>query len=602
VFWPWTPRVGRTLFALALWAVPAFGAASVPSHEGSASVPDPGCGSSFRRVGWGSVHSFKKYLSYRLPGADNGAFVDAARGNSQRPFALYFHLENAVLKAMNDKYFKDKELSASAVALFEQIFHRHVMSERSLSPDLVYSDYKSVRFAYYEDSPAVRAHLERSYREAAAEFERTLKRFRALSEKYDFEGSALRDPKRWHLAGFGHTADQAATAARFARFRIGSGEISAEDFQSPAVREAISSRLALAETLRVKLPTLFGLAALAKGAAEKIDSGGWVLSPGAIDILRKVGAGSAESYRAEVQGRFRTRFGIELSGEAVDSLQKYFHSVEAFAPSIFELKETLSLGLEHGTEGLVAADLAGQNVRNLRAVMQALAEGAGKPIEKALVLTRAAQEEASARFEKRRKAFDKALTDAGITGKAFEGAPDGLIFSGDDGVFYPKSELTDSNKLAVLRALGAQAIQPDDFRVTFVPARYEGTSVPIPAARRAELISLAESAEKELRARLERHGTPYSKLKQLGVALDLHANGNVVGVDVFLTGNAGAELRPAVEKVLGEVLPATFKKGSVRVVTEVSGAGASYWPRKAMPFVMEYLEGLLYAVSVPSAA
>ena len=139
-----------------------------------------------------------------------------------------------------------RKLSASAVALYEQIFLRHLESDPRFQPDLVYSDYKTLRFAYSADSPALRAHLARVYEATAKEYAEALARYRDLTRLYDFEGSALRDPQRWHLAGVGTSADKAATAARLARY-LPRGEkpgvAPIQDFGSPEVKAALTDRL-----------------------------------------------------------------------------------------------------------------------------------------------------------------------------------------------------------------------------------------------------------------------------------------------------------------------------------------------------------------------
>ncbi len=543
-------RVGRLLFALAL-------AAALPRVLDP--LRDVACEGAYDAVARSSLHSFKAHLSYRVQEADNAGFLAAAL--TPEKYGLFFHVENAVLKAMNDKYFKDKEVSASVVALYEQIFIKHLMADPALRPDRVYSDYKTLRFAFHTDSPALREHLTKALESASAEFNLALKRYTALEPLYDFPGSTIRNSSRWHLAGFGATADQAGTAARFARYTVSN---SWQDFGDAATRAHLNTRALAAERYRKKLYKNLYTGGESR-AFTRGEDGKYVLSPAAIEILKKA-SGEEPDF---VQTAFLRRFGLRVNEETLSDLRTYFDLVETFAPSIYEAQETLSMGLEKATEGLVAADLAGQNVRNLHAVMAALAKAADGPRDGAAVRaveqTRVAQTAASAAFEARRAKFEMALKAAGIVGKA-------LIFSGDDGVFYPAKAMSEPERERFLLGLRQSALESNDFRVTFLPASYLGTNHGIPVERRADFISKAESAEKALRRRLEGKGISYLQLKEMGIALDLRPSETSVRVKLWLTGKVSPELKAAVEQTLPEVLPLGFEAGSVQELEPLSGA------------------------------
>ncbi len=597
MFWGGSGRLGRllVLFAFAV-------AAACPATP---SNPCPEYGD----VGRWSINAFKMHLAYTVPGADNPAFIKTVR-DEHRQFGLYFHVENSVMKAMNDHYFKDKEITASVVSLYEQILMKYLMTDPRYRPEQVYSDYKSLRFAFAKDTPELRRHLNDAFALAAAEFKEELLKYPSLKNLFDFEGSKIRDTSRWHLGGFGQSADQAGTAARFARYHKtpeGHWTPPIEDFNDPRVLNDLNMKVTAAERYRTRVSAALRFLDPSTKALTAMDSAHWILSPAAIDILRKVEANSEAEYVKYVQDKFKLRFGLELDAQLVKDMQVYFHEIEAFAPSIFETQETLSLGLgSSGADGIVAADLSGQNVRNLHAVMKSVSEAARTSVKgaeaiRAVELARAGQEKASRDFELRRERFGDALTSAGLAGKDLPFARSGLLFSGDDGVFFPKAPLKTPEKIALLRKLSERSMQADDFRVTFLSPTFAGSLKELTNTEKADLISRAEGTEKELRKVLENRGVRYEDLKSVGLALDVQPTlAEGTKIKVWVTGEGASKLREAIEKALPDVLPTDFKADGVEVV--LPSLRGDYRPRRAVRIVWANQVEVRDAVTLPFAA
>ena len=288
-----------------------------------------------------------------------------------------------------------------------------------------------------------------------------------------------------------------------------------------------------------------------------------MLSREAVEVLKQVSGEDHESDVRAVRVGFRARFGVSVPDDLIQTLMLYYKKVNFFASSIYEPQEVLNFGWRNADFGAIKVDLSAQNARNLHQLMQSLVraegfQGQGKErVQNAVRSARAGQDIESEDFEIRREKPRQATRLLGWAGRVFLKATNGWLFSGDDGVFLPAHELNKHDKQALLDTLGKLG-RPSDYRVTFVPGRYYGTTELIPERQRSSLCADGEIAEKEIRAKLELLGIPKSQLSQLLIGMDMvPKRDGTVTINVLL---ANAFDKPLVEKIkigMPSLLPPT---------------------------------------------
>lgn len=525
--------------------------------------------------------------------ADNEAFLNRVIHDMNEGRSIYFHVDNAVLKVLNDKIFKDKELSAATLNLYKTIFFEELEKDRWLRSHIppgssggVYSDFKTIRLAAV---PREEADIEKIYSAFEKLHERVGLRFAAemtrhpeLEDLYRDRRGILGDPANWNQAGFGRTAAQASVQARRNR-RAAPGEereigkpTAPKRFDGKTVLE-VAAQIREIEKLRGEIDETF------KHDPRVIAEG--VFTPDAIDILRRAQGDprieDLADYRAYVEQRFRTRFGIEISDKDADRLQRYFHLANEMAPSIFiKEQEPIALAeLKNASHGVVSFDISGQNGLNMRANMLALhhatlVHGADnkhdlKLVDLALELGFEGQLRESDAFDASKTAIANSLQRTHIPGEGTNTAArdDGsLTASGDDATFLPTRPIGLVEKMRLLRNLREAWKPASRFRVTFQPQTYAGGKEAIDDARRFELISQAEQVEKKLRDDLELAGFSYEVLREtiFGISVNPTREGTVK-VDIFFAGSPSREKasRPAlidpIRQALRSGLPAHFE-------------------------------------------
>ncbi|MCB0419293.1 MAG: hypothetical protein KDD39_16725, partial [Bdellovibrionales bacterium] len=204
---------------------------------------------------------------------------------------LYFHVENSVLKPLNDEYLEDRELSQALTNLYKDIFFKHLKGESELYKSLKaqFSDYKTVRLAFNEDTPEFRSALKRVYEKTAKEYEAALSEYLEMHSKLNGARHPLvEEPKLWHQAGLGRHADEAGWSSRYAR--KGAGETKSPtllNFRDPETLTAFQTSYANTETrrqaLQKELETKKGILVPVSALSTKK-----VLSREALEILRRV--------------------------------------------------------------------------------------------------------------------------------------------------------------------------------------------------------------------------------------------------------------------------------------------------------------------------
>lgn len=548
------------------------------------------CWDQFEGLSEPSAVELKKQLAYKSPSA-NDKFIDEAVLADPPAGAVFFHVDNVMMKQLNDVIFKDKGLSAATESLWTKIFFETLQGdvekgvEGAEMPWVAYSDYKTIRIGFKKSGAALEKWLETVYKRASRRFSRELGDYEYVDGLIRAQGEEAAQPVKWHIAGFGATPGQAAAAARAGRYH-GAGPPGAtrpiEDARNEALQKTLAANLSSLEEIRRRVQTdavaLFGHDVPFLEAVPGMKDT-YVLSRDVLDIFKRLDGIEGEQFLEEATAALRRRFERRFRGtddidwaKLVSNMHAYYKAVDPFMPPIYERQEVLDLGYGDAKHGIVSFDLVGANKDNVvtfmgemaktsAAVRQARAEGHAmtprQVIELAIGNAKKGQQGASDRFLARRKRFVDAVDKLGVPGRK--------VLSGDEVLFYPDRPLT-AEERGKLAALLAKDAPPDDGRLGFLPPTYHGRADEIPPARRAAFLNFAEAVEKNVRIDLEITGAiPRSRLVKIGIAVDLEANDNRAGtVGLVLTGTVSDRDKAVIERAVKEMLPDGFRYGTTR--------------------------------------
>jgi hypothetical protein len=549
------------------------------------------CWEQFEGLTHESAIALKQQLNFRSPTA-NDRFIDEAVLRLVPPDALFLHIDNTMMKTLNDHIFRDKALSAATEGLWTRIFFETIQTDLDLGrpgsemPWVAYSDYKTIRIGFRKTSPELERWLQDVYRRASRRFGRELGDFEYVDGLIRREGGLAAEPYNWHVGGFGKDPGHAAAAARAGRFEPTTPGVTRklQDARDPKLQGFLAERLESLEALREQIQddatAMFGgqlppILEVVPGTRLA------VLSKDAIEILKRLDDYEGERFYKNATRAFRNRFDRKFPSATnvawakfLNDLRAYYRAVDLFMPPIYERQEVLDLGYGQAAHGIVSYDLVGANKDNVATFMGGMARTAdvirqfrrdgrilddGAIVAMAVRRARTGQAEASQRFDERRNRFARAVERLGVPGK--------VIFSGDEGLFYPERPLTASERERFAGFL-AELGPPDSGRLGFLPPTYEGRAEEIPAARRAAFLSFGEAVEKKLRLDLEAERLiPHARLRRIGFAVDLEANDLRAGrVRLILTGEVSPADEAVIEAKVRAILPNGFTFASTRIV------------------------------------
>jgi len=472
---------------------------------------------------------------------------------------LAFFVENALLKRLKDKVFHDTEAAVAVTSLYKSIFMRNlrnaVLPNGTPVMDLIeapYSDYKSLRFLFADNTPELRAALEKVYEQTSHEFERHLELYPDLmglaKEAGRGENDLLSDPKKWHLAGFGETAGlevaEAAAAAKEARYRNNPGDktIGVQRFSDATVQRVLRERFAMAENARAALEEQF------KDHPQIMTKHGdvYVFSRGLMEVLKDAKGKSFDGHeayldyvRSEIWRTLEvdvswTKLQEETGTDPITRMQRLFNAYDAFAPSIYQDLEIVDMGISRAQHGLMAVDHTGQGIRNMEEFARRMAllakKGAGPGediVQRALKQGELGQVKASGDFDVIQGHVFRGLEELGQKGDPHfsdDGKPE---LSGDDLIHAPDHEMTDREKFEMQHYVATHATG-STYRFAWVPASYKPApgskeAKPISAAERAAMIDMGHGLEKDLRRALFGK-IARSDLEKISIGFDLVPN------------------------------------------------------------------------------
>ncbi|MBI2522425.1 MAG: hypothetical protein HYV97_18540 [Bdellovibrio sp.] len=479
--------------------------------------------------------------------------------------AIFFDVENSVLKPLNDYVLEDKGLSDAVNGMFFKNFMDKVSKNPQLASKMTatYSDYKSIRLMLTasegDEAALIRRLLSETYNATLAEFSSTLEAAKLGGLWQNFQGP-LGNPRTWFLAGTGQSSVEANMAARAARaearLRTGesaSGHVPMANFSDHMAR--YYQEFHQIENLRKSLEGIDILKA--KGIMQSVEGGKHILSREAIEVLRKVKRSdfpSDAAHRAAIAARMKKLFAVQLEDHVINGMVRYFEGIDGFSPPIFSAGR-VPIPIDHAPQGVVSVDFAGLGTDNAYETMQAMARldsqgvEAGQLVDSAFKDVRAAQDLVSRRVEVAQKSFNETARRIGGEGSTY--------FSGDDGMFFPTQAFSQEQRRTLVAELGRT--NPGQFRVTFVESRFPDGS-PIPAQLNSQMVVKAENLEKSMRKMFVGSGSgnliPPTRANQLMAAIEFHPT-NAAGAgkfNLFLGGDISDKERKIIERAFRTVV------------------------------------------------
>ncbi len=484
----------------------------------------------FRAIGGQHNRNFIQSLQQRIRSEQNPST------SSPRP-RFYFHGDLAVLKDLNDRVIRNKDLVTRLVDYHKNIFVAELINSQAyplIQQNLLveYSDFKSLRLGFADYSPQLEEELEQLLVRTNTLFSAVVRRM-----KLQGDGGALRglsaDPKLWFVAGSAVAdprpvswlnselergelvADLAGIAARFGREKTAQSrqvqltqfeEIEWEIEKTLATIHRIYSQIQ--SKLAPRLPMLFESFTPEPGQNTDLNGTSHSFKIPHISLIEillktKLSAEEAESftlqgerghkkalklllerYRQAVARRFQISESL-VSSKDMELLKEYINFIDRLMPGLV-IEERQSFAWSRAQGGLVSLDFAGQNARNFEQAMMALAsQSPHTPILQTIHNLREAEKRATENLNKKKQFWERAALEV------FADQPEvQLLFSGDDGLMAPR-QLELSHKLKLIDFLRFFP-QPGSLRMTFLPPGLKGDKL-------SEAMVFLEGLEKHLR-------------------------------------------------------------------------------------------------------
>lgn len=443
--------------------------------------------------------------------ADNQHYLNLIE-SPEAPKLWYIHGALKPLKQLNDKVFSGEESAGkkdvdAARNLFRVLFFENLEAHPELSNALKgrFFDFKILELAIDPSKSGFTSEqhfveeVNHVIRVTQMQFDSAMIKFAAgnpvLMDRVLKEHGLTGDFRSWHLFGISKEhPDRAAAAARTAQ-RQYTSERGVPLKAVPYTETLVTEKLAEVDSQRTALVSSLGRNSEILIPYEK--TGLQVLSPHAIDILRKISAAGKEDYIEKVRSNFRAQhFTDALSDAQIIQLRDYFSLADEFQPPL-RIAERVQIDLDRAKKGALNVDFAGQNVVNLFHTMGAIAQ-AKRDGKSPFELIRQGETKATERLNTLAKTFDEARKAAGIDG-SYER-------SGDDGTVYLENIPTAQQKTALFRELAKRTKDLSEFRIVWVPPIYsQGTDINGGAMSKESV--KGENLEKKLRQKL------FAKLK-----------------------------------------------------------------------------------------
>lgn len=522
---------------------------------------------------------------YRFTTAEeNGDFIKWVENRDSLPSdAVFVHIE-AILKELNDRVFKDKDLVNAVLNRYRKILSTLLRSDPLLKESglKIYSDPKTIRLSVVPkggNREALVHTVQKIYEESTRQFQLELESIPEIKALLAAQRGFASHLSLFQRAGIGHNAEQAEIIARSER------TLGIPPQGQPLIREFDSS----IELLKKRIDEIDSLQSeLASSREIPSDlfvnyQGTRLLSLDVIDILRKIKANDLNEFCRVLQGALSRRFpaafrgGLQLSQSTLIQMSNYFTEVSEFSLSFLQKTREI-IDFKKGGEGAVSIDIAGLGTENIFEAMRAMVDaqstkakspqGEGLPtdttINRVLVREREAEKKVTGRMQdikvKLGQVFGK------VSGLSTQ---ERLAISGDDSVWF--GAMNGAQKRALLRELYQADLK--NVRVTFLPKG-------IPEIERSPLIVAQELLEKEIRLNLEEslskqksvsgvidQNNSYKDTKNFIIGIDLTVNARgEKGVNLLVFGKINPWFKQQIRQIFNLILSkpgAPFKKGEV---------------------------------------
>jgi hypothetical protein len=439
--------------------------------------------------------------------ADNAAYVaKAKKANSELSSKeeIFVDVENAVLKELNDKVVKDKDLVTAITNVHKEVVWNQVQKNPVLKSALKekYSDFKSMRFSFVPkqtaaNSKGISKEIEREFSKVLDESNRRFGEYvQSLAQegKWNDLGTSLSANQRnWFHGGIGRSPDEAGLAARYSRTILDeSGYARARSF-----REAEGALEIASKNVETRMDSLSGKLSKIDGMTVKTSQGNSSLSAELIETVKKAPSIAGKSRVESVREGINKKFRANLSTSETNSIIETIDEADRFSPGILMEKRVVT-DLSKRNSGIVSADFKGQNAANLEKVVGAIMDTRGKPMPVKTRAVRKGEEIETMTLENKKKAFRDTVRAVFPEEKNID---DFIFFSGDDGIFLPAQKLTPAVERKFIQEWLKRG-KAKDIRQTFVGTHYQDSRKVVPVEKRSELVVAAESFEKNLRSDL----------------------------------------------------------------------------------------------------
>lgn len=495
----------------------------------------------------------KKYQDLHLE-LRNDRFIDtldtpAVAGKKH----LFFDVENSVLKKLNDVVFEDKALGDAAGNLFSSRIYELIKKDPVLSKKLVadYKDYKSIRFKFLldesEDAAKYEKRLAEIYKQANKEFVQEIDQAK-LSPLWDGMYGQIAHPSQWFLAGTGPDAIKANMATRGGREilpKSGEGVISSFENHRHNLQRHLDSILEIRDSMSANRKMV------GSGLVVKGKNGNFIMDDTAIEIVRKAESGKGDAFRRkDIRAKVKKLYGVELNDTEINHMVNYFDEVDSMSPPLFLRKREI-IPYENADHGIVSVDFAGIGVNNTRQAMEGVnlaAVGAKTEdwVDSGLKQINTHVDEVTRQMGGSKEYYRDVIK------RAYSDKKD-IYFSGDDGIYLPKRDLTKKEKERVVRMISSN--DPKQFRMTFVKTRFSnGRSVP--SNLRSEYVVKAEKLEKAIRKEVTGVGADLIDRKsaeKMMIAVDYVPHDEASGAfNIFVSGEVSSSQLKKIKQVFAK--------------------------------------------------
>ena len=408
--------------------------------------------------------------------AQNRRWLEIAENTPPGTSARFLEIENASMKILNDTTL-DKNFVTALTNKHKEMITDAIKDLQRRYPNVefsIYSDFKSVRYAIRPKPPATSlpAALEA---DIASAFARANNEFSSFLRERNISPQG-RPPNEWFRAGYAETADEATSAARYAR-RLDNNAMARfndEGVQTRLEADRVSvqnDQRTLESTLQADL-----LEPVSEGSARMIPR-------------REIFDGVRKTSTDDELVRFiQASTGRRVTTAQAADIRRYVDGVDNFSPSINVIDRQVA-SLADSDHGGFSIDFAGLGSFNGQATARAIAESGN--LRSAIQASRQGERGVTAAFRERIESVQEGIQAV----LRIHNIQAEIMISGDDMVVRPSRAIPESVRAEIAAEL-ARKVEPSSIRLSHV-----GDDV-VDGNERMLMATLGENCEKKIRRRV----------------------------------------------------------------------------------------------------